>query len=735
MAIRIINKLVNDGGSGGTNTQTTETSVVKSDTVANTQVNNETITPTDGSSNFDKPISTNKLASISQFKEAADLINKNKKEVKLQMDELTNNLYSSLNQMNFSIKLIIRSNDFLVKYTNNQSNLQDQLEIDLNADNKETSIDIYDNIIFNNLFTTNVLYFENFSRQLMEAISNYIITNEGVVNPSTYDVSVKDIFDSYCEKFSILNNWNAFASAYASFSANYSSIFSIDVIDISRTDSQLTLVEQYSQYVSIFDSLDLIFNPDLRFTFNDVDTRPSISTNLIPSVRNIINFKSGSTLYSRYLDRVGLILDETINVFADIFDYADRLIKYNTEYQPTFKEDNTYISAIVDVCSIAIDLVSSLRLRYPNRNTRQGLIKDEAFTKLLNIINNLYTREIGSFSQLITLASRDYKLIRSLETFISTDKSIDNSVLFNIMRNFDRDLVEHKLSSLIRLYFEETGDNVNVFGPYSFTKLLFNNSLLMDPFYDILSYYRLFLFPLSKDTSLVFDFLESLYIFNKSLTKLSVSETINDLFDIKINNIDYININKSKVNESITSRYKGLDQLNYFDIEPYMDVIESIDLGTIVDISDLVTEFSDLKAYDLIIFAITENILYGDLDLNLVMNTLSIKLNMKTLFFKIMFLIAIDKIISIIDTYYSGSVPENLEIYTILNNNKSNILNIKEDISYLKQLILANKYYRGISNVFNVNTILDFDVNSLTSIWDIEKITQIIELFSLYKEV
>ena len=733
MAIKTISELaVDGGGGGGTNTQTT---VVKSGTVANTQVNNETTTPTDGSSNFDKPISTNKLSSISQFKEAADLINKNRKEVKLQMDELTNNLYSSLNQMNFSIKLIVRTNDFLTKYTNNQSNLQNQLEIDLNADNKETSIDLYSNIIFNNLFVTSILYFENFSRQLMEAISNYLVINEGIIDPSTYDVKVKDIFDSYCEKFFIYNNWDILASAYASFSANYSSIFGIDVIDINRTESQLTLVEHYNQYVNVFDSLALIFDPDSRFTFDDVDTRPSISTNLIPSVRNIINFKSGSTLYSRYLDRVGLILDETTDVFTDIFDYAERLIKYNTEYQPSFKEDSTYISAIVDVCSIAIDLVSSLKLRYPNRNTRQGLIKDEVFTKLLNIINNLYTREIGSFSQLITLASRDYKLIKSLETFVTTDKSIDNSVLFKIMRNFDRDLVEHKLSSLIRLYFEETGDNVNVFGPYSFTKLLFDSSLLMDPFYDILSYYRLFLFPFSKDTSLVFDFLENLYIFNKSLTKQSISETINDLFDIKIDNIDFTNVNQSKVNESLTSRYQGLDQLNYFDIEPYMNAIESINLNTINNIAGLVTVFGELKAYDLIIFAITENILYGDLDLNLTMNTLSIKLNMRTMFFKIMFLIAIDKVLSLINTYYSDDVPTNLAIYTILNNNKSNILNIKEDISYLKQLILANKYYYGVSDVFNVDTIVDFGENSLTSIWDTEKIAQIKELFSLYKEV
>ena len=102
-----------------------------------------------------------------------------------------------------------------------------------------------------------------------------------------------------------------------------------------------------------------------------------------------------------------------------------------------------------------------------------------------------------------------------------------------------------------------------------------------------------------------------------------------------------------------------------------MNAIESINLNTINNIAGLVTVFGELKAYDLIIFAITENILYGDLDLNLTMNTLSIKLNMRTMFFKIMFLIAIDKVLSLINTYYSDDVPTNLAIYTILNNNKT----------------------------------------------------------------
>jgi hypothetical protein len=485
------------------------------------------------------------------------------------------------------------------------------------------------------------------------------------------------------------------------------------------TDGQDYLISEYTKYKNIFDSLKLIFDPALNFTLDTLDdglNRPSISDNLIPSVKNIINFKSGSTIYTKYLDKLDLILNETIELFSRIYDYVGRLENYNTEYQPTFKEDNTYISAIKEVASISIDLLASLKIKYPNRNSKKELIKDESFNRVLEIINNLYRRELESSFQLIGLSSRDYKLIKSLDTFVSTEKSMDNSKVFKIMSDFDNDLYDSGLSSFIRLYFDRRNSDINTFGSESFTQLLLDSSLTTEPMYDLLNYYRLFLFPFIRDTSLIFDLLETLYIYNKSITKDTIDVTLKDMFDIKIANIDYINLNESKINESLTSRFEELDQLNYFDILPYLNVIKQTDLSTINSISDLVALFSGLKAYDLMIFNIIENILYNDIDLSLVMRTLSIKTNIRTVFFKIMFLIAMDKLITLINTYYSNDVPTNLEVFIELNKQRNNIIDFKEDLIYVKRLILARDYYYGTNDLFNIDNIIDFETDSITSI-------------------
>jgi hypothetical protein len=539
-------------------------------------------------------------------------------------------------------------------------------------------------------------------------------------------------------------------SAHDQFYANYENVFGIVPTDTDgeASSSQKKLIEQYNQYVLIFDSLKLIFEPNKEFTFDDVEPGPgeekipSINGDLIPSVKNIINFKSGSVIYGSYLDKLQYIIDKTINLFSGIYDHVSRLTTYNTEYQPQFINENTYVSAIKEVTSISIDLLGSLALKYPNRNSRQGLIFDETFNKVLTIIDNLHRRELDTMFQLIDLASKDYKLIKSLETFVSTDRSIDNSVLFNIMSNFDRDILERKsnenlndinMFSSLKLYFEKTDVTTNVFGLNSFTHLLIENFLVMEPLYDILAYYRLFLFPFVKNTSLVFDLLETLYIYNKRLTKQEITNNLNEMFDIKIANIDYIHLNESKINESLTSQFEGLNNLNHFDIEPYINAIKNTELSTITEIDELADLFSGLKAYDLMMFAITENILYGNLDLSLVMKTLSIKTNIRTIFFKIMFLIAIDKVISSIETYYSGDIPMNLQIYIDLKKNYYLSGNFGEDIRYLKKLISLRDYYQGTNDMFNVDNIIDF--TNEDSIWDQGKITVVERLFSLYKEV
>jgi ABC-type Zn uptake system ZnuABC Zn-binding protein ZnuA len=208
MAISSIKTLVNDGGGGTTSTTNITNTKTGSTSNTNPEAQFEVINPDSGvvSNNIEKYTPTYRLSSIEEFKEAADLINQNRKEAKLQIDELSKNLYSTLNQINFSIKLIIETNGFLTQYTNDEANLLSQLTELLTVENKETTMELSNNIRFNNLFISSIFFFENFSRILIEAISEYLLNNGSALLDPGFDVKVEDIFNNYCEKFFIKND-------------------------------------------------------------------------------------------------------------------------------------------------------------------------------------------------------------------------------------------------------------------------------------------------------------------------------------------------------------------------------------------------------------------------------------------------------------------------------------------------------------------------------------------------
>ena len=692
------------------------------------------------------------MNTINEFKEASELIYSHRKEIKNQMDDLSKNIYSALNQLNFSLKLITDTNNFTTKYVNSEVSILQLLTNALTTPNIETNINLYNNVAFNNLFASSVIFFENFSKMLMESVSNYLINADGVETKT-----LKSMHEDYCNYMFIQNDWALFKKDFQSMNVNYGSIFRIDPLDeeTEMTDTQRTLLTQYIQYKTIFDSLYMIFitGDSVELPISTIVDEDSIERDLIPALQNVINFKNGSTLYDKYLDKLNVIIDETSSLFSRIYTYAGDLINYNKEYQPNFKDEDLYISTITEVCTISMDLLSTLVLKYPNRTTKQGLITDGDFNKILTTINNLLRREIEKATRLIDIVSKDYKFIKSLEAFITADKSFNSSELFKIMKNFDRDLNntnidntvglsntandDFKLSSLLRLYFDLTGNKADAFGDESFTSVLQDALALTDPLYDILNYYRLFLFPFSQDLALIFDFLETLYIFNTTLTNQEFNLAMSELFEIKINNIDHININTSKINESITSRYDTLNNLNYYNIEPFIKVIKDLDnLSTITTITQLTNLFNTIPTYNLILFSLIENILYNNIDIKLLLKTLSIKTNIRTTFFKIMFIIAINKIISTIEEHYTiPLIPESLTIHTTLTNSLPLIEETLTELSYLKLLISASDYYKGQGTIFNINRITNF--NSLTAdyIWDETKIDKIQTLFSLYKEV
>ena len=138
-----------DGGDGGSGTSTspntTRTFYTTSDDAEYTVFN-------PGIDEDSSITEENGLRSIQDFKEAADLINGKRTEVKTQMQNLTKNLYSTLNQINFSFKLILDTNYYLTRYTNNEINLKDKLKEALETEGFDTPINMYDNVTFNNIF-------------------------------------------------------------------------------------------------------------------------------------------------------------------------------------------------------------------------------------------------------------------------------------------------------------------------------------------------------------------------------------------------------------------------------------------------------------------------------------------------------------------------------------------------------------------------------------------------------
>ena len=68
------------------------------------------------------------------------------------MDNLTSNIYSSLNQLNFSIKLIVDTNNFISKYINSEDTLLVRLTTAMTNNDIATKTDLYDNISFNSSF-------------------------------------------------------------------------------------------------------------------------------------------------------------------------------------------------------------------------------------------------------------------------------------------------------------------------------------------------------------------------------------------------------------------------------------------------------------------------------------------------------------------------------------------------------------------------------------------------------
>jgi hypothetical protein len=458
-------------------------------------------------------------------------------------------------------------------------------------------------------------------------------------------------------------------------------------------------------YKTLFDNLNLIFNTSLTlYTYDQV------VDDIVPAIASVI-YLTSSKIYTEHLFKLEYAISETSSVFARINSYADQLNENNKRYQPNIKEENTYVSSVIKTAFVANDFISLLALKYPNQSTYKGLIVDGDFNYVISLIKNLYSREIETLVKLIDSISTDYKLYRSLETFIVDNKSQEQKSLFNktlytIMSNFDQDILnttfylytDRLSSSLTQFFNKETPSD-------SFTYKLNKLSLLTEPLYDILNYYRLFTFYFLKQssgTALIFDLLFTTYIHSKSITNQQFNTIMKDLFEIKLNNIDYINVNTSKINESLTSKYESLNYLNYFNIQPYINILKTTNISSYTNITQLTQLFQTQPHYNQILFTIIENILYSNADLSIILQKLSIRSNIRTILTKLFFQIAISKLITTISTYYSNNIPPQVKIYPILIDNTSDFI---VDLNYLKSLITISDFYKGNSTSFNLSKI------------------------------
>jgi len=119
------------------------------------------------------------MNTFEQLKEGASSINLLKTNLVKEMDNLADNIFSSIHHANFSIKLISDTRQFLTRYLNDETSFKDRLKTSLTEIAlEEITLDIYNNMAFNSLFISAFSHFEDFFRMLGEAFSFYLASSD-----------------------------------------------------------------------------------------------------------------------------------------------------------------------------------------------------------------------------------------------------------------------------------------------------------------------------------------------------------------------------------------------------------------------------------------------------------------------------------------------------------------------------------------------------------------------------
>ncbi len=163
------------------------------------------------------------MNTIADFKNMMNELTSEIDQVKTITKSLTNNLYTSFNQMNFSIKVIVQFYAFINKYVYSSSNISQVLSKALIAEQgdeeqgdeeqgdeeqgdeeqggENINFSLYELIGFNESLITDYLRLDTFSKILVQAISDHLIKEDKNTNKS-----LEEIYEYYCEKTRIKND-------------------------------------------------------------------------------------------------------------------------------------------------------------------------------------------------------------------------------------------------------------------------------------------------------------------------------------------------------------------------------------------------------------------------------------------------------------------------------------------------------------------------------------------------
>lgn len=672
---------------------------------------------------------------IKDFNVLSNEIITNKKDIKLLLKELTNNLYSSINQLNFSVKTILDFDTYMKNTIMSKTNFSDIINEAINTQFIEVDINMYSNIYFNIDLINGLSLWEEIFRHIQNAIGNDLTSTPSweTYTPKTIEDMIK-IYSAHIMT-DIEPYWTEGVMMTRYVLNKYKDIINMEINNTSRTYSQLTLLNQLNSYKKILSDLNFIFLSNELIDLTNPEDRK-----IINRIETLINYKK-SALYNDYTKELTRLIRSTSDTFLRMQENLTILANNNLTYQPSFKEESNRFTSLVDLIDNILNLLSLISLRYPTINSFTKLINDGDFETVLNVIDDVYRNELKTMGSLLNNIDKDYKYIRSLESFLYKDSVIDNGIIFNIMEDFDKEMNSiynnpernPNMPRLIEYLGMEHKRHSDPVAEESFTNKLNKAEILTDPFYDLFNYYRLFLFHFTNQKTYLTDLIETLFIFNSNTLKDSFKIKIKDIFEIKLKNIDYKrkNIDDAKINESITSKYKSLSELNMFPIEHFIEEINKINTNVKIT-SSMLSSIKSLDAFQLIMFSITEKILYDKLDLKLILEYLSEEINVKTTLFKIFFKLAIDNIIEEIEAILPD--PDTLSFYNYIKSFKEDRYN--DEIDFIKRLTRAKKFYEaGDDDILSLDNIIDWEQPS-ELIWTEDKQDKIKELFiSLIKEV